>query len=94
MKFLAPFVAFNILVIPALIYCHMQDECKLLQPYLGTAFPDFCGYVNNIWLNIVAANAVLILVGLLAASPQGGGAPSGRSSSRPSGGGGSHGKGH
>lgn len=86
MKFLAPFIAFNIIAIPALVFFHMEGECKILGPYLESTFPDFCRYVSNLGLNIAGLNAVLVLAGLLGASPKGGGGGGGGHSSKPSGG--------
>lgn len=95
MKALSLLIAFNIIAIPILVYLHMQDECKLVAPFIPDTIPDYCKYINNVWLNIGYANIAMIFLGLFTAGGGGGGGKSSGGSkgpSKPSGGG--HGSGH
>lgn len=64
MKILIPLIALNILIIPALVFFHFQGECKVLQQYLGQSIVPFCGYVNNVFLNILYVNGLIIFLAL------------------------------
>lgn len=94
MKIVSLLLAFNIIAIPILVYLHMQDECKLVAPFMPPTIPDYCKYINNVWLNIGYANIAMLFFGLFTAGGGGGGKSSGGSkpASKPSGGG--HGGGH
>lgn len=81
---LAPVAAFNILLLPVLIYAHFQGECTLVQTYLGPSLKPLCMYIEDIWINILALNVLGAFLAIFMASGGGGG---GHSKGKPSGGG-------
>ena len=54
------FIAFNIIIVPILIFFHLQGECAFLSHYMGSFILSHCDAVNNIWLNILYANGLWV----------------------------------
>lgn len=57
-------LASNILIIPFVIYLHVQGECKLLVQFFSNAKP-FCSYISNPFTNILYINLIIFVIALL-----------------------------
>lgn len=49
---------FNIFAVPAVIYAHVQDVCRLLVTTFGEGGNALCPYTTNPILNIVYVNII------------------------------------